>query len=192
MSKDALETIKAEHRSLAAVLDAATYLLAEIRADRLKPDFKLFWAMLHYIEMFPEKLHHPREDDFLFTRLRQRTHAADKLLDDLEAQHRGGEERIHALQLALGHYEADVEGALDTFAKAVETFSQFNWRHMKVEENELMPLAEQHLLDTDWDEIARVFRDNNDPMFGSQRRDQFRELFRKIVNMAPPPIGLGS
>lgn len=191
MARDAVEIIKSEHRSLVAVLDAANYLLAEIRAGRLEPDFRLFWAMVYYIETFPEKLHHPKEDGVLFARLRQRTHAADALLNELERQHRGGGARVQALQLALGRYEADADGGLEQFAQAVDAFARFNWKHMSSEENDLMPLAEAHLTDADWQEIAAAFRDNRDPMFGAQTGSHFRELFRKIVNMAPPPIGLG-
>ena len=191
MAKEALEIIKAEHRSVAAVLEAAKYLVTEIRVGRLKPDFRLFWAMLAYIEQFPEGLHHPKEDDYLFARLRERTHEGDALLANLETQHQGGPERVRALQLALRHYEADPDGAFEEFALAVETFAQFNWHHMAIEENELMPLAERHLLDADWQEITQAFRDNNDPMFGADRGEHFRALFRKIVNMAPPPLGLG-
>lgn len=191
MSKEALEIIKAEHRSLSAVLDAADYLVAEIRAKRIQPEFRLLWAIINYIDSFPETLHHPKEDQFLFSRLKQRTKAADSLIDELEAQHRSGEERVRDLQLALGHFEADREGALEVFADALNAFTQLQWRHMTVEENELMPLAERYLLDTDWKEVADAFRDNNDPMFGSARGDHFRQLFRKIVNMTPPPLGLG-
>ena len=88
MSKEALEIIKAEHRSLSAVLDAADYLIAEIRAKRIQPEFRLLWAIINYIDSFPETLHHPKEDQFLFSRLKQRTKAADSLIDELEAQHR--------------------------------------------------------------------------------------------------------
>lgn len=191
MSHEAIEIIKAEHRSLAAVLDAANHLIAEIRAGRLTPDFRLWWAIVSYIERFPEGLHHPREDDVLFKRLQSRTDAADTLLDALEAEHRGGHERVRTLQLALGRYEAGVPDAFEDFASRIETFAQFNWKHMKMEENELFPIAERHLTEQDWEEIANAFRDNNDPMFGTQRADHFRELFRRIVNLAPPPIGLG-
>ena len=59
MANEALEIIRAEHRSLAAVLDAINYLINEIREGRMQPDFKLYWAMIHYIEAFPEKLHRP-------------------------------------------------------------------------------------------------------------------------------------
>ncbi|GLT22086.1 cation-binding protein [Zoogloea oryzae] len=191
MSKEAIEIIKAEHRSLSAVLESADYLIGEIRAKRIKPDFQLLGALLNYIDTFPETLHHPKEDRFLFARLRQRTRAADSLLDELEAQHRSGEMRVRELHLALARFEVEGDGALDSFANTLTAFTELSWRHMTVEEKELIPLAERYLLDIDWEEVAAAFRDNNDPMFGSTRSDHFRQLFRQIVNMTPPPLGLG-
>ena len=58
----ALTVIRGEHRSLAAVLDGLRYLVHEIREGRIEPDFQLLFAMLDYIDAFPEKLHHPKED----------------------------------------------------------------------------------------------------------------------------------
>lgn len=191
MSKEAIEIIKAEHRSLSAVLESADYLIGEIHAKRMKPDFQLLGAILNYIDTFPETLHHPKEDRFLFARLRQRTRTADSLLDELEAQHRSGELRVRDLHLALARFEDEGDGALDAFASTLTAFTQLSWRHMTVEEKELIPLAERYLLDIDWEEVAAAFRDNNDPMFGSARSDHFRQLFRQIVNMTPPPLGLG-
>ena len=192
MANEALEIIRAEHRSLAAVLDAINYLINEIREGRMQPDFKLYWAMIHYIEAFPEKLHHPKEDNYLFAALRKRTREADKLLDSLEREHRGGEARVQALQLSLGRYEGGVEHGFEEFSDAIKNFADFNWRHMSIEEKEFMPLTEKHLTDADWAAITQAFLDNCDPMFGKERGDQFRRLFTRIVNMAPPPIGLGA
>ena len=65
----------------AAVLDAAAFLLGHLRDGRADPDFKLLHAIVQYIEEFPERLHHPKEDQYLFARLKSRTHDADELID---------------------------------------------------------------------------------------------------------------
>jgi L-threonate 2-dehydrogenase len=189
---ETLDIIKAEHRSLAAVLDATKFLVEKIRNRRMAPDFKVLWAILHYIEAFSEKLHHPKEDLYLFAKLRARTHAADALIDELQAQHRGGEQRMQDLQVALGRYEAGAPDALDAFATAVQRFADFCWKHMALEEQEVMPLAKAHLTPSDWAEIAQAFQDNNDPLFGKDPSAQFDRLFTRIVNMLPAPVGLGA
>jgi len=40
--------------------------------------------MVHYIDAFPERLHHPKEDRYLFLALRKRTGEANAALDRLK------------------------------------------------------------------------------------------------------------
>jgi hemerythrin-like domain-containing protein len=191
---EAMDIIKAEHRALAAVINALKFLVAEVRAKRINPDFKLLWSMLYYIDAFPEKLHHPKEDGYLFARLRQRTHDGDALLDELERQHRAGEERVHDLQVALGHFVAGKADGFDIFAGAVERFADFTWKHMSSEERELFPLAQSHLTPADWKAIDKAFQQNKDPLTGvaSGADLEFSRLFTEIVNLVPAPLGLGA
>ena len=69
---DALNTIKNEHRSLEAILRAMRDLVARLRAGAAGPDFDGLRAMLYYLDAFSARLHHPREDEFLFQPLRAR------------------------------------------------------------------------------------------------------------------------
>ena len=54
--------IQDEHRSLAAVLHGMLYLVHDIRDRGAKPSFDVFGAMIYYIDAFPERFHHPKED----------------------------------------------------------------------------------------------------------------------------------
>src|SRR5262245_59685160 len=65
--------IRDEHRSLGAVIHGLEYLIREARAKTVAPQFPLLRAILHYIKAFPETLHHPKEEAYLFRKLRTRT-----------------------------------------------------------------------------------------------------------------------
>src|SRR5262245_49441760 len=78
---NAIRIILDEHRSLAAVLHGMLYLVNGIRNRGAKPDFKVLGAMIYYIDAFPERYHHPKEDRYLFARLRARCPMAHPLLD---------------------------------------------------------------------------------------------------------------
>ncbi len=175
-----------------AVLNVAKHIREEICANRMKPDFRLLWTIIRYIEEFPETLHHPKEDDFLFSRLKSRTHAADALIATLNQEHQEGKRRIQALRTALSEFERSSEHSSEHFFSALESFVQFHFHHMTMEERDIFPLAELHLGEQDWQEIAAAFRDNQDPLFGAMRLAHFRELFHKIVQLTPAPIGLAS
>jgi hypothetical protein len=80
---------------------------------------------------------------------------------------------------------------LAQFSDAVDKLMEEAWPHMATEEKVLIPLARKHLLPADWAEIARAFGENGDPRFGAEPDHEFRDLFSRIVNLAPPPIGVG-
>ncbi len=188
---EAIRVIKAEHRSIAAVLDGMLYLVGEIRKGRMRPDFELFKAMLHYIRAFPVKLHHPKEDQWLYRVLRERRADAAQALDELEAEHVQDRQLVAGLADALDRYEKSGSGAFDAFDKAVNDYAKFEWSHMRKEEEVILPIAEQALSADDWKAIDAAFRSNEDPIVGVQVTREFRELFKRIVNLAPPPIGVG-
>lgn len=191
MLNSALAIIHDEHRSLAAIVHGLKYILREVREKDVAPDFRLIWAMIYYIDAFPEKLHHPKENAYLFAKLRQRTREADPVLDELEKQHTEGSHDIRELEHALGYYEADKPNGFEVFAAAVEKFSELTWQHMNLEEKVVIPLAKKYLTPEDWVELAEAFGENGDPRFGAEPDHEFRDLFSRIVNLAPPPIGVG-
>jgi len=187
----AIAIIKDEHRSLAAVLQGLVWLSGEYRTGRLQPDFRLLAAMFLYIRAFPERLHHPKEDEFLYRILRERHAGAAPLLDVLEAEHVSGRRMITELDAALTSCQLDSAHDFGAFDELVKAYAEFHWAHMRKEEDVVMPMAEQFFTGEDWQEIDAVFRTNADPLADAGNKKEFRELFRKIVNLAPPPIGVG-
>ncbi|MBL8447880.1 MAG: hemerythrin domain-containing protein, partial [Zoogloeaceae bacterium] len=103
---EALRIILDEHQALAALLHALRFMLKEIAAGRLEPDLRLLEALIHYLDAYPEKRHHPKED-FLFERLKARTPEGAAAIARLEMQHAGAPARIHALEEAVRAYAAD-------------------------------------------------------------------------------------
>ena len=186
----AITIIKDEHRALASVLKGLEYLVAGIRNEGHAPDFTLMKSMLRYIEEFPDRLHHPKEDQYIFPALRRRDPSAAADLEILEAEHADGPAFIQRVAQALAAYEADA-AQFGAFERAVAEYAQYQWDHMSREEDSILPKALQALLPEDWVEIDAAFKSNNDPLVGVGRQKEFRELFRQVVNLMPAPMGLG-
>jgi len=186
----AIAIIQDEHRAITAVVEALRHIVAEIDAGRMTPDHALLGALFDYIEQFPERLHHPKEDDFLFARLRVRRPDVAPLLDSLTHEHEVGRERFAELQAAWERFRAD-PGALKPFVERVERYAQSQWLHMRREEDDVLPLARQALTTEDGDAIDAAFASNDDPVVGIPASRAFRELFRRLVAIVPPPYGVG-
>lgn len=185
----AIGIIQEEHRALAAVLHALLQFVDGVEKGRFKADFSLLAAMIEYITQLPEKVHHPKEDRYLFARLRERCPNAVPLISELESDHRQAPARIQALEHALMHYQAVGGEGRDEFQHTVRRYVDQEWRHMATEEGRLLPLAKQYLTTDDWSEIEAAFAANGNPWAGAS--GEFAQLFSRIVNLAPPPIGVG-
>ena len=187
----AIRIIRDEHRSISAVLNALKHLADDAYSDTaVKPDFQVFRAMIRYIDEYPERLHHPKEDAYLFERVYERAPMSHHLIDQLRGEHKAGIGLVRELERALLFFEEGWPQGAYQFRAAVDTYCQFHWSHMRKEEEELLPIAEKHLVAEDWDKIAEAFAGNTDPIADLREKD-FAALFSRIVALAPAPVGLG-
>lgn len=187
----ALNIIRDEHRSIAAVLHGMQHLVRQIRERKTKIDPKVFRAMLYYLDTFTERMHHPKEDRFLFDPLRRRGSGPDALIAELEKEHAEGEASLRRVEQCLIRYEEGGDKEFPEFAQGVDRFVDGYWDHMRKEEEHVFPLAEKLLTAEDWDAIDSAFGENADPLGRDRDEKDFRKLFSRIVSLAPPPIGVG-
>lgn len=181
----AIGIIRDEHRSLAAVLHAWLHLFKRYREGGETPEAALMQAMVRYIREFPVALHHPKEDDYLFRKLRERTAEANPELDELERQHVRDAEAVRDLGRRVDGYAAG-SVSIDDLEQAVQRYALTIWEHMGREEGVILPLAQRYLTADDWNEINAAFSQNCDPRFGGDADAEFKRLFSRIVNLAPP------
>ena len=191
MHHTSLAVIEQEHQALAAMLRSLSMLLAHARREQRLPDFDLVRAMLFYVDEFPERLHHTKESELLFPRLRERAPEIAPVLDRLDADHERGERAIRDLEHALLAFEVMGEPRRAAFEDAVARYVDFYLQHMAVEERDVLPAARRVLTDADWVELDAAFAANRDPLTGHEPSDEYRPLFQRILNSAPAPIGLG-
>lgn len=185
----AIAIIQDEHRSLAAVVRAMQALVEGATTGRKALDEPLLRAMLRYIEAFPETLHHPKEDAYLFRSLALRTSAFDAAIGKLRAEHVAGDSLLKAIQAAIDAWgvaigESAQQSALDALSAAVDRFAEAQWAHMNLEENTILPAAREHLTSEDWREIHAAFAANGDPRFDTELDDDFKRLYARIINLA--------
>ena len=186
----AIQKIREEHRSISAVLHGLKQLARDAQNAGVKPDFAVFRAMIHYIDEFPEQLHHPKEDQYLFPPLAARVPKAQKTIDSLRSEHKEGARLVRELERALVFFEDRWPMGAAEFLATADAYAEFHWKHMRKEEQEILPLAERYFSPGDWDAVNRAFDVNKDPVAGIKERD-FQALFSRIVNLAPEPVGLG-
>ena len=186
----AIQKIREEHRAISAVLHGLKQLARDAQNAGVKPDFAVFRAMIHYIDEFPEQLHHPKEDRYLFPPLAARLPKLQKVIDELRSEHKEGAKLVRELERSLVFFEDRWPLGAPDFLATVDAYADFHWNHMRKEEQEILPAAERYFSPGDWDAVDRAFDVNKDPIAGIKERD-FQALFSRIVTLAPEPVGLG-
>jgi branched-chain amino acid transport system ATP-binding protein len=185
-----LAIVQREHRALAAVLYTFDHVLADIRAGKITADFALFDAVLSYVQDFPDRFHHPKEDEVLFPLILKRVPEVKAMIEELQAQHHEGVRLTAGLKWKLDAWKADPAKGFAAFDATAQNFIEWQRKHMAKEERTVLPAAREKLTAADWAEADAAFADNDDPIFGSNPKKAFDQLLSKIASLAPEPYGL--
>lgn len=182
--EQALAIIKDEHRALAVVMDAMRQMGQDIAAGQVaEGDGHMLQSMLDYVKAFPQRLHHPKEEQYLHPLLLRRCPESASVLVELERQHRHEAELVRAVEVALNDSRASQMVASPALVQAMEDLAEAVLQHMGKEEREVLPLAEQHLTEADWRRTADAFDENKNPEFADLDAEELRQLFVHIAKM---------
>lgn len=187
---EALQIIRNEHRNIAQALACLDIATRDLRASDTKPDLELLFTVVYYMRLFPGRLHHPKEEHYLFAALSQRDPAAKETVDNLLREHEAGENALATIEHALKHYDRHYPHGLDALETAVREYLDLERRHMKNEEEVVFPLARRCLTDEDWKEIDNAFAKNALSLFTDNLAIGFQGLRHRIdemPKMAHPP-----
>ena len=188
----ALQTIRDEHASLAAMLQSMRLMVEKGPYDDHRQFFNVLRAMLFYIDEFPERLHHPKESNLLFPKVVKLAPKTMGAVDKLERDHMRSEKAARDLQHMLLAWELLGPGRRAAFEEAMGQYIDAYLEHMNLEENVILPEAERCFSEEDWKLLDAAFAENADPLTGQYRpAETYERLFTLIVTRAPSPIGLG-
>lgn len=188
----ALQTIRDEHASLAAMLQSMRLMVEKGPSDDHRQFFNVLRVMLFYIDEFPERLHHPKESNLLFPKVVKLAPKTMGAVDKLERDHMRSEKAARDLQHMLLAWELLGPGRRAAFEEAMGQYIDAYLEHMNLEENVILPEAERCFSEEDWKLLDAAFAENADPLTGQYRpTETYEKLFTQIVTRAPSPIGLG-
>ncbi len=187
---NAVVEIQSEHRAILAVVHCLEQIVREIREGTLAPPFDVLRLIVRYLSNFPDRFHHPKEEEHLFPPLAKRAPDVGDAIQELTQQHHDGRRLTADLKWKLEAYIEDPDSSFAAFEKMSTEYIEFQRRHIQLEEQKILPAARDHLADADWQAIGRAFDDSEDPIFGLRPQLEFDKLFARIVGQAPAPWGL--
>lgn len=178
MQQPALKIIVDEHGVMARVLRALHDAVASAHAAKAPPDFDSLRAMLFYMDEMPARLHHRAEEELLFPRIRERCPALHPVLDRLAAEHSRGETTVQGLERALTAWELVGDERREAFELPLRAFVEGYLGHMEVEENYVLPVAQDYLSEADWRDLHAALTQKHGALASQMAADHHRLLER--------------
>jgi len=174
-----LRQLREEHGNMARLVIALEHQLA-IFDQGEQPDYDVLVAAADYFTGFSDRCHHPKED-LIFRRMKEVDATAARSLPNLDREHQELATLAQHFQEAVKNVLEEVEVARSAFDAVLRNFIGEQRRHMQMEDDQFLPLAERVLTTKDWAELDRIATKEDDPLFGAAASRAFQSLLRKIL-----------
>jgi len=192
MQHTSIQKILQEHATISSLLASLVMMIERGPREDHERFFDVMRAMLFYLDEYPAKFHHPKEETYLVAPLRNKSVAHDVILSRLSEEHVLEESRVRELQHMLHAWEYLGDERRKEFEVELVKYANFYREHMRVEESVIIPAALECLSKEEWQALDKQFEDNAITIDSAEHANpSFNRLFTKIVNFAPAPIGLG-
>jgi hemerythrin-like domain-containing protein len=142
-------------------------------------DFELIAMVLEYLADYADRVHH-RLEDRLFAPLQERDDAVGPLARQVMQQHPHLSSRTRQLQNTIEGVVHDAVVTREELEQQARAFIGLQREHLRLEENRLLPRLEVMVGAAALDAAAAGLPDEEDPVFGTQRRERFLNLFERL------------
>ena len=176
-----LDELREDHRNLGRLLDLLENECRDVPADG-EPDMELLRDIMHYMTVYPDAIHHPRED-LVYDAMREHCQDLAEGLENVPLDHR----EIAELGVTLRKdIEAIISGAAVTRQHLLEDLVNYVGhlrRHMEWEEADLFPRADSLATDNETAEIDISMHLGEDPVFGATTAKTFSNLLANLERL---------
>jgi len=176
---DTLALWHAEHENFTKLLDLLENQLALFHEGD-SPDYELMLDIMYYMTHYPDVMHHPKED-LVFALMMERDASVASRVGALSNQHASLKSSGEQLVRDLGDI---VNGSIlprERVEASARVYLASFRNHMRVEDNEILPLARRLLGDKDWTAIDAEIDHLEDPLFGSRTEERYAALAEQIA-----------
>lgn len=177
-ARELMTELRSDHRNMAVVLDLLDTIVAQMDAGK-DPDFELFDEIMRYMTVYPDAVHHPKED-VVYEELRVRRPDLAEDLANVPDEHR----EIAALGTLLrDEIEAVNAGAAVRRKKMIDDTSAYIERlraHMQWEEDDLFSRIDLMLEAEPYRVDVTEYEHIKDPVFELEIEAGFRRLLASL------------
>ena len=177
-TRELLAELREDHRNMARVLDLMEAIVTEMEAGK-DPDFELFDEAMRYMTVYPDAVHHPKED-VIYEQLRVKRPDLGDGLDNVPEEHA---EIARLGSLLRSEVDAIVAGAAVRREKMIEDTSAYVARlreHIGWEERDLFKRIDAMLDKEEGTVDVAAYEHIKDPVFELEVEAGFRRLIQSL------------
>ncbi len=177
-ARELMTELREDHRNMTVVLDLMDGLVEQMEAGK-DPDFELFDEIMRYMTVYPDAVHHPKED-IVYEQLRSKRPDLSEHLDHVPDDHN---DIAHLGSLLRDEVEAINAGAAVRREKMIEDSVAYILRlrnHMRWEEDDLFKRVDKMLDDEPHKIDVSKIGNIKDPVFELEIEAGFRRLLESL------------
>ena len=176
-----LKSLYKDHDNLRRILYLLEQLLVDIYRGSSK-SYPMLQRILAYIQDYPERVHHPAEDAMFSVifekgisdrKFREDINEIMKDHSDIESITRGAIKAVESMLVNTHPDITDIGNKLTTLINRQRS-------HVLFEEMNIYPHIMEHLDKEDWDKIAALIPDYEDPIFGDKVKKEYEHIFKAL------------
>jgi hemerythrin-like domain-containing protein len=179
---DVIAALTCDHANIAKILELLESEILAIEVGKT-PDYPLLQDIMCYMNQYPDRFHHPREE-LVLEKLVARDPTARTAVEDALDQHisiglagREFDRLLRTSDVDSVHVREGIGAAGFAYIRALR-------QHMLLEDKTLFPMATAALTNTDWLSVDRAIDAIEDPLFGKMIADGYERLYRLIIDQA--------
>jgi hemerythrin-like domain-containing protein len=177
----ALETMRRRQRAMSSTLLAVRTITRRSLRTTSKPDFSQLNRLVRYLERFPQKLHQPAEEQYLFRALEQREPTASRAVARAKRDHAACQGYLNRLRDSLDRWTRGQESAGSEVALFSDDYARFCRLHARIEMRDVLTVAARVLTPADWTAIEQAYARDSDPLERATSRGDCEAALRTLA-----------
>jgi hemerythrin-like domain-containing protein len=173
-----LSELREDHRNMSILLNLIERE-SNLIYDGEEPDFELVHDIMHYMTVYPDAVHHPKEDQ-LYAELKSVRPDLAAGFERITLDHRSISENGLKLREELGAINAGSFVRRKTIVSNALRYVNQLRSHMQWEELDLFKRCDEMVDDGHAFIVESIVVRMNDPLFGDESHVQFKHLLKSI------------
>jgi hemerythrin-like domain-containing protein len=178
----AIEIMRDRQRAMSsALLAMRTIARRSLKVDT-PPDFAQLRRLLRYVERFPQRLHQPAEEKYLFRAVLRRDPGAERAVRRAKRDHATCLGYLDRVRAALAYWQKGDPAAGPQVALLADDYARFARLHARIEARDVLSVALKVLPEQDWRTIEQAYGAIDDPLARSRSRADCAAALRAMAD----------